>query len=131
MKRLLPFVLLPLLAACAGQPQVDKEAVADFIAARHLEQVPYISSDTSDGWNNLNDYYLLYHTRRGEFLVEFASRCWDLDSNRVMPDTRWDSTRIEAKYDTIRGCRIGNIYKLSDEETAELRNLGESPGSRN
>jgi Family of unknown function (DUF6491) len=131
MQRLVPFVLLPLLAACASNSTVDKQAVTDFISARNLEQVPYISSDTSDGWKKLNDYYLLYHTRRGEFLVEFGSRCWDLSTNRVAPDTRWDSTRIEARFDTIRGCRIANIYALTDAEAEELRNLGEAPGSRN
>lgn len=131
MNKLLPFILLPLLTACAGHPEVDREAVADFVAARHLEEAPYISSDTSDGWESLNDYYLIYHNRRGEYLVQFASRCWDLNTNRVVPDTRWDSTRVEARFDTIRGCRIGNIYKLKEEEVAELRNLGESPGSRN
>ena len=131
MNRLLPVLALTLLAASASRTLLDREAVADFVAARHLEQVPFISSDTSDGWESLNDYYLLYHNRRGEYLVEFASRCWDLNTNHVVPDTRWDSTRIEARYDTIRGCRIGNIYKLKEEEVAELRNLGEAPGSRN
>jgi hypothetical protein len=131
MNRLLPVVGLSVLAACASRTVLDREAVADFVAARHLEEAPYISSDTSDGWESLNDYYLLYHNRRGEYLVEFASRCWDLSTNRVMPDTRWDSTRIEARYDTIRGCRIGNIYKLKEEEVAELRNLGKAPGSHN
>lgn len=131
MNRLLPLVPLALLVACANRTVIDSKAVADFVTARHLEEAPYISSDTSDGWEVLNDNYLIYHNRRGEYLVEFASRCWDLSTNRVMPDTRWDSTRIEARYDTIRGCRIGNIYKLKEEEVAELRNLGAAPGSRN
>ena len=38
---------------------------------------------------------------------------------------------MRAKFDTIRGCRIAAIYALDEAEAAELKNIGEAPGSRN
>jgi Family of unknown function (DUF6491) len=132
MKRTAMMLATVLVAACAtSQPELDKEAVDDFVAVRKLEPVDAIRTDSGDGWTELNNDYLLYRTRRGDYLVKFARRCYKLDDRYITPDKRWDGTRIEARYDTIRGCRIGNIYALSEADVAELQHLGEAPGNRN
>ena len=53
------------------------------------------------------------------------------DNTRITPDKRWDSNKIRARFDTIRGCRIGSVYALTEAELAELESIGEAPGSRN
>jgi hypothetical protein len=59
-------------------------------------------------------------------------RCHELkDNTRITPDKRWDTNIVRAKFDTIRGCRIAAIYALDEAEAAELKNIGEAPGSRN
>ena len=90
-----------------------------------------IRTDTSNSWEELNNYYLIYKARRAEYLVEFTRKCWELDDQRIIADKRWDARTIRARFDTIRGCRIGKIYALTEGESLELRELGETPGSRN
>lgn len=133
MRRTMLMVLAALLAACATQtgPGPDREAVQDFVAVRGLEEVDEIRTDTSNSWEELNNYYLIYKARRAEYLVEFTRKCWELDEQRVIADKRWDARTIRARFDTIRGCRISKIYALTEGELIELRELGESPGSRN
>jgi hypothetical protein len=108
------------------------EAVRDFIAVRQLEQADRIATGSTDGWMTLNERFILYNGRRDTYLVEFSRRCYELtDNSRITPDLRWDSNYIRAKFDTIRGCRIAQIYELTDAEITELQNIGEAPGSRN
>ena len=120
------------LAACVTtRPQVDKESVEDFVSVRGLEQVDSIRTNTSEGYYELNEHYVIFQTRRGDYLFEFARRCWELGERRVTADKRWDNNTIRARFDTLRGCRIARIYGLTDAEAEELKQLGEAPGSRN
>ena len=120
------------LAGCAAsQPDIDKESVEDFIEVRQLESVDAIRTTSNDSWKDLNEYQIIYTARREEYLVVFSRRCWELNDTRVTPDQRWDSNSIRARFDTIRGCRIDSIYKLSETEAEELEQLGEAPGTRN
>ena len=128
-----------LLAGCAGQDEKAElstqdvtQAVQDFIEVRELESIDSLKSGNNDSWREINDTYLVYKGRRDEYLVEFARRCYELnDSTRIVPDKRWDSSIVRARFDTIRGCRIAKIYALDEAEAAELKNIGEAPGSRN
>lgn len=140
MDQKLPAVLaLVCLSACASDGEERKpreepvtDAVRDFIDVRALEEADYIVSGSNDGWTMLNDRFIIYNGRRDSYLVEFARRCYELtDNTRITPDERWDSNRIRARFDTIRGCRIDHVYPLSEAEVAELKNIGEAPGSRN
>ena len=132
MNKLLLGAVVLVSAACAtARPDLDNEAIDDFIAVRQLEEVDSVRTDSTDGWTELNLNYVVYRTRRGEFLFEFARRCFELDERRVTPDTRWDSNVIRARFDTLRGCRIEKIFRLTEAEAEELRQLGEAPGSRN
>ena len=120
------------LGACAtARPQIDKEAVEDFVSVRGLEQVDRIRTGTSEGYYELNEHFVIYQTHRGDYLFEFARRCWELGEQRVTPDERWDNNTIRARFDTLRGCRIANIYSLTETDAEELKQLGDAPGSRN
>ena len=139
MNKLLMLLAAAILVGCASQDEKDNakedpvtEAVLDFIEVRNLEEVDAISSGTNDGWTELNLEYLLYEGRRETYLVEFARPCYELrDRTSITPDKRWDSSYIRARFDTIRGCRIGRVFLLTEAEVAELENIGEAPGSRN
>lgn len=132
MKHTLLFAAMLALVACAtARPQIDKEAVDDFVSVRGLEEVDKIRTDTAQGYYELNEYYVIYQTRRGDYLFQFARRCWELDERRVTPDQRWDGNTIRARFDTLRGCRIEKIYGLTETDAEELKQLGEAPGSQN
>ena len=132
-------VALALLAGCAGQDETDDpstqdtaQAVRDFIELRELEEVDAMRSGMHDGWTQIDDTFILFRARKDTYLVEFARRCYELrDNTRITADQRWDANTIRARFDTIRGCRIAKIYALTEAEVAELRNIGEAPGSRN
>lgn len=127
------------LSGCATQDPVEEkstqdqtQAVRDFIEVRKLAEVEAMRTGTSDGWHEIDQFFIIYEGRRDKYLVEFSRRCYELDDNtRIVADTRWESNKIRARFDTIRGCRIGKIYALTEAEAAELESLGESPGSRN
>ena len=122
------------LGACAGQDERPSsqditQAISDFIEVRDLEELDALRSGSNDSWRQLSDRFILYEGRRDTYLVEFVRRCHELNDNtRITPDKRWDSSTVRARFDTIRGCRIANIYGLAEEEIAELENIGDAPG---
>ena len=132
-------VVTALVVACAGQvskepSEADKavQAVRDLIEVRGLQSVDRIKTSSRDSWDSIDNWFLIYETRRDTYLVEFDRRCWELDDDtRIIADERWDSNAVRARFDTIRGCRIGRIYALGEEDIAELKHIGEAPGSRN
>jgi len=126
-------------SGCAAQDDKKKpstqdvtQAVKDFIEVRELESVDTLRSGSSDRWYEIGNEYLVYQARRDEFLIAFTRRCHELNDNtHIKVDKRWDSNVLRARFDTIRGCRIDKIYALDEAEAAELKNIGEVPGSRN
>ena len=136
MKTIIYLLVMTLLAGCAAQEdkpstQDITQAVIDFIEVRDLEPLESLKSGTSDSWRALGDSFVIYDGRRDEYLVQFVRRCHELkDNTRITPDKRWDTNIVRAKFDTIRGCRIAAIYALDEAEAAELKNIGEAPGSR-
>ena len=139
MRAALLIVLIAALAACAGQDSKEPteadmavQAVRDLIEVRGLQEVDKMRSSGRDKWDSIDNWFLIYDTRRATYLVEFARRCWELDDDtRIVADQRRDANIVRARFDTIRGCRIGKLYALSEEDVAELRNIGEAPGERN
>jgi len=127
------------LAACAAQDekqelstQDEVQAVRDFIDVRELAELDKMPTSGSDSWKAIGERFLIYEGRRAKYLVEFNRRCHELtDNTRIVADKRWDSNNIRSRFDTIRGCRIHQIYALTEAEVAELENIGEAPGSRN
>ena len=127
------------LAACASQDEQPEastqdvnQAVRDFIDLRELDELDALKSGTNDSWQQLDERFIIYSGRRETYLVEFTRRCHELNDNtRIIADRRWDANTVSAKFDTLRGCRIAKIYRLTEAEVAELENIGEAPGSRN
>ena len=129
MRKTLLLAALVMLSGCVTtQPEVDKASVDDFVAVRELPELDKIRTDSTDGWYELNNHYVIYQTRRGDYLFKFARRCWELDEQRVTADKRWDANTIRSRFDTLRGCRIEQIYGLTETDVTELKQLGESPG---
>ena len=124
-----------LLSGCATQEkavtQDEEQAIRDYILVRGLEEVDRMRSSNSDSWDELDEYFIIYDTRRNTYLVEFNRACHELNENRVTPDLRREANTIRARSDTIRGCRIDKIFALTEADVAELKSLGETPGSRN
>jgi len=128
MNRLIALLPLTLLAGCASDKlRIDKAAIDDFVAVRGLESVDSIRTDSSDGWTDVNDHYLIYTARRDQYLIRFSRACWQIRDNVVEADRRADFSRLRARFDTIRGCRIAEIFALSEQDATELRELGDAP----
>ena len=121
-----------LLSACASgyEPQ-EVEAVRDYVVAADLKEVDQVRLYRQMSYTYVNDHYVTVPTRRGDYLVEFAGNCSELrrrDFSPEMVDTRDNRNILRARFDTIRGCRIGRIFEISDEQRKELRDLGDAPG---
>jgi L-fucose isomerase-like protein len=121
---------LLLLAACATSHQEERiNAVKDFIGVAELGEVDSIDVFGRVDDEVLNDEYVIVKTRKQEYLLEYASRCFeDPFTNRVKPDVRRDPRRIYAGSDTYRGCWIKSLYTITPEQAEELRTLGQAPG---
>ena len=140
MKRFLALCAAVVVAGCSVTPPTQEvEAVRDFVAASGLVPLKEIPADrNAGGYRVLNDYFIIMPSRRKNYLVEFPRRCIELretmdpyGTGRIPPnmiDVRRDSSLLRARVDTIRGCRIGAFYELTDEQVTELKNLGDAPG---
>ena len=128
-------LFVAMLSACASQEEVTtkdiEQAVRDFIAVRQLAEVDKMTTTNDDHWDEIDTTFLIYETRRETFLLEFTRACHELHETPVVPDRRWSTTSISARFDTLRGCRIDKLFPLTEDEVAELKAIGESPGSRN
>ncbi len=135
MNRLILTAVAILLSGCATQEkavtQDEEQAIRDYILVRGLEEVDRMRSSNSDSWDELDEHFVIYDTRRNIYLVEFNRACHELNENRVTPDLRREANTIRARSDTIRGCQVDNIFALTEADVAELKSLGELPKSRN
>ncbi|MDJ0939455.1 MAG: hypothetical protein QNJ00_06800 [Woeseiaceae bacterium] len=135
----LPISILSLLAltACGGQvttagPGKENEAVLDFVATSELPAHEKIQLEEQIKYIYVNDYFVVVPTRRGKYLVEFRGRCSELRRPKWtsdMIDHRVSARLLYADHDTIRGCRIGVFYELSEPKFNELAALGDAPGA--
>jgi len=126
--------VLTLMAGCSSTPQVavETQTVRDYVEVGELEDVKHIRVYSHDSWSYLTEYFVLYEARTSDYLVEFRRRCPELRDNAVIVgDHRYDHNRLRVNEDTLRGCRIGKIYPLTEAQVIELRNLGKGPGEGN
>ena len=132
MKRYASLLVLMFLAACATTGQEEKiNAVKDFIEVNQLETVNRIRTFDQLGQRVLNDRYVIVNTRRDQYLLEYSYPCRDDPlTRRPKPDFRRDSTAIYAGSDTFRGCQIGALYPITEDQAEELKNIGEAPGEQ-
>ena len=126
MKTIYLMASLALLAACAGTPEIpsDVQAVRDYVDVGALEQTDRIRTHGSDEWTPLTDYYALYKSRDGRYLLEFNRICRELtDNTRITPDRRYDHNVMRRGIDTLRGCRIDRMYPLTEAQALEIEAL--------
>jgi hypothetical protein len=126
MKTIYLMASLAVLAACAGTPEIpsDVQAVRDYVDVGELEQTDRIRTHGSDEWSPLTDYYALYKSRDGRYLLEFNRICRELtDNTRITPDRRYDHNVMRRGIDTLRGCRIDRMYPLTEAQALEIEAL--------
>lgn len=129
MKLLATVIMLMLFAGCATSSEAEKSnAVSDYIKAAELEEQDSIRTMGNWSYHVISQRYATLETKKEYFLVEFSRRCHELMLDVVTPDIRYDNNILRARFDTIRGCRIGRIYAIDKGQAEELRNLGEAPG---
>jgi hypothetical protein len=125
------------LIACSGTvsklgPGKETEAVRDFVVASELQEVNKIRLTNQIKYQYVNDYFIVFPTSRGDYLIEFRGRCSEL-RNRIwtadMVDIRVSARLLYADYDTLRGCSIARIYELPELQLEELKQLGDAPGN--
>jgi hypothetical protein len=130
-------VMLLLLAGCASQPQgvpeIDESgAIDDFVAINELDEVDVVRAMNGFDYDYLTDRYVVVRTRGAWYLAQMFGRCPELTNMNedVQPDFRYDARAIRSGVDTIRGCRIKNIYEIDETQAQELEQIGEAPGER-
>ena len=127
---------LLLTAACSSTPEaevpVDTQTVRDYVEVGEVGDVQHIRVYKNDSWSRLTDYFVIYKARNDNYLIEFRRRCRELqDNTTIVGDRRYDHNRLRVNEDTLRGCRIGKIYPLTEAQAAELQHLGRGPGQGN
>ncbi len=128
----LTLLSVSLFAACSTEPRkpdAKELAIRDYVDLVDLEAVSEIRYDNSSRIERLdNNRYIIYITRRGDFLIEFRNPCWDLfDNTRVEADVRFEANRIRVRQDTLRGCPIQDAWLLTEDQAKEIREIGEAP----
>lgn len=117
------------LAGCAAQQPgpTRSDAIADFVVVAELEEQDAVRTSRHFHYTYLTERYVILETRKDKFLVQFRRRCRALNETPVPPDVR-DGKIIRARFDTIRGCRIDQIYSVDEGQVQELEIIGQAPG---
>jgi len=121
------------ITACASAPEEESvilknDAIDDYIKVAELKEVDEIRK-----WGELHqavatEKYIILSDRKNAYLAVFRQRCRELDDTEVTPDLRHDLSRISARFETYRGCRIQTLYALGDGQAQEILSLGAEPG---
>lgn len=129
--QVLPMLLLTAACSSTTQRPQEIEAVRDYVVANELEEVTEIRLREQMSYTYVNDRFVTIPTRRGDYLVEFNRDCWELrqiNFTSTMVDVRDNQNVLRARFDTIRGCRIGTMYEITEAQREELKALGDAPG---
>lgn len=128
-------IMTILIGGCAAsapgehtKAMTANNALEDFIEVEALTQTDVIRSMQELDYRVITDKYVIVSDRRAAYLTKFSRRCVELYDSEVTPDIRRDRHTLRAKSDTLRGCRIDSIYKISDGQADELMSLGETSG---
>ena len=130
----IPVLILMTLALAAGcasggeerekSPAMKKnDAIDDFIKVSELEPESRIRYSGQLQHDVITDDYIFIRDNRNTWLVVFTTTCRDIDGPVVEPDVRYDSRTLRSRFDTIRGCRIREIYALTDGMVQEIEAL--------
>ena len=132
MKHTASLFVLMFLTACASTGQEERvNAIKDFIEINELEKTEEIRTFDQLEQHILNERFVIVNTRQDAFLLEYPYPCRDDPlTQRPRPDIRRDANAIYAGSDTFRGCQIGALYPITEDQVAELKNIGEAPGEK-
>lgn len=125
------------MGSCASEPTepvpvvLDQDQVVrDFIEVRDLEEVDRMRGTERKSWEKVTPSYIIFRPRRGEFLVEFDRPCYEIwRSTFISADDPMLHSVLRARFDRIRGCRIGRIFVLTKDDVVELEQLGVGAGT--
>lgn len=122
--------LAAMLYGCAGldappDTRVD-DGVKDFIKVEELTEVDVIRRRDDIRLHSLSDHFVIAKVRQANYLIAYRSRCRDLPNREVTPDYRHEGNTIRARFDTLRGCHIDEIYTISEAQADELKQLGDA-----
>lgn len=134
MKRVILAAWVPLVAGCAGTPEVQPgtQAIRDYVEVGELPEVDRIPTRAQDSWAPLTENFAVYKARDGRYLLEFSQRCREMfDNTRVTPDRRNDYNQMNRGLDTLRGCRIDGMYPLTEAQVQEIEALLKAAGGGN
>jgi len=111
-----------LLSGCAAQSgSTANDAVSDFIEVAELEALDVVRFRDQFSTRPLADRYALVQARGDYYLVVFRRRCHELYGSRFQPDIRYDGKKLRAGIDTIRGCRIDQLFSVDQGQAEELK----------
>ena len=134
MKRFLILAAATMLGACASTDpdsmekspeELKNEAIEDFIKVTELESADRIRLSGQLHHEVITEDYVFARDNRNTWLIAFAQRCYDIEGPYVQPDVRHDSRTLRSRFDTIRGCRIRDIYPVTDGMVDEIEALTE------
>ena len=130
MKTIYILVAMVMLGACATSSDTHiTDAVADFIQVAELTDEMSIRTRRGYNYTVVSRRYVILKSYKDYYLVEFVRDCRELyEQDRISPDYRYDKNTLRARFDTIRGCRIGKLYPIEEWQAEELESLGDAPG---
>lgn len=134
MKHILYLAAFAMLGACASNEtnpdaiekdpdELKKEAVEDFIEVTELESEDRIRYSGQLSHEVITEDYVFVRDNRNTWLVAFVHTCHDIESTFIQPDIRHDTRTLRSRFDTIRGCRIRDIYPVTDGMVDEIEAL--------
>ena len=124
MTRMTAALLVVLLSGCVAQPvSTANDAVSDFVVVSELEPQYVVRFRDQFNTRPLTDHYALLQAREDHYLVQFRRRCHELYENMFPADIRRDRNVLRAAFDTIRGCRIEQIFSVDASQAEELKLL--------
>jgi hypothetical protein len=76
----------------------------------------------------VSEKHIIIYDRKTSYLATFRRACKEFQDWHVTPDIRHNPNTIQARFDTIRGCKIESLFALDESQAEELIQLGKAPG---
>ncbi len=113
-----------LVSGCATQPEsTADDALSDFVVVSELEPQDAMRFRRQFNTRPLAGHYALLESQGDYYLVQFRQRCHELYENTFPADIRRDRNVLRTGIDTIRGCRIDQIFSIDASQAEELKLL--------